>query len=125
MIIFHGPFIRFVYVIDIFSFEFIQRFPFDWKNPFGYFVAIELLYLISSSALFIVGCVLAIGVGNLLFAIAMSKSLKVTLYSINQKAYDKSDRKCFVEQLIELIEFHSIVKQLSEKKGRPPRGNSL
>lgn len=58
------------------------------------------------------GCVLALGIGSFLYAIASSECLKRCLFSIGH-CVDSESKQNISEQLIEFIDFHTLVKQLS------------
>lgn len=64
----------------------------------------------------ICGCVLGLGIGFYSFLIALSKSIKKSLFFIKREIGDRSKQKLILEQLIEFLEFHSHVKQLCEEK---------
>lgn len=89
------------------------RFPFVWRNPFGFLIAIVIQYTMISYASMIGACVIAFALGFYLYTIAMTKCIKGSLFSINRNAQLKIKRKCIFKQLVEFIEFHSKVKQLS------------
>lgn len=91
----------------------MDRFPFDWKNPVGYLIAVTFQYFKELYLLRIAACALVLAIGCYLISIAMSKSLKVSLFGINHTAGDKSERKRLMERLIEFLEFYSRAKQLS------------
>lgn len=58
---------------------------------------------------FIAACVLALTMGSYLYFVASSECIKGSLLAIDQSANQN-----IFEQFIEFIEFHSLVKQLSE-----------
>lgn len=64
--------------------------------------------------LMIVASVAATGIGYYFFLIAMSQTIKGSLIVINRNVEGKPEQKCIWEQLIEFLEYHSNVKQLSE-----------
>lgn len=59
-------------------------------------------------------CVGMLYLGFYFFIIAMIKCIKGSLFTINRIAEAERDPKRIMEQLIELLKFHSQVKQLSE-----------
>lgn len=87
----------------------INRFPFDWKNPFGYLIAVITEYMIVMSSVLTAGSALTCGIGFYLFIIAMSKNIKANLRSMDRKA-DRKRRNHILKQLIEFLAFHSRVK---------------
>lgn len=54
---------------------------------------------------------MAVGFGSYLYA--MAKCIKETLYTIDKMSRSKNERKLIWEPFIEIIEFHSRLKQLS------------
>lgn len=58
-------------------------------------------------------CILMLGIGVYFFLVALSKSIKKTLFSINQNAQDQTDQSFIWERLDEFFEFHSKVEQFS------------
>lgn len=59
-------------------------------------------------------CVLVYGVNLYLFSIAATNTMKASLFTLNRKAHDKSERKRILAPLIEFLKFHSQVQQLSK-----------
>ena len=88
----------------------ISRLPFDYRNPFGYLVAIGIQLMLLWYSDMIGGCVIALACGSYLCAIDGSKCIKESLFSITRNANNRND---LMEQLIEYIQFHSHMKQLS------------
>lgn len=64
--------------------------------------------------LMIAGCVLTLGIGSYFYAIAASQCIKENLFAIAESCRYKAKRKLICKQLIEFIEFHTQVKQLSK-----------
>lgn len=91
-----------------------KRLPFDWRNPLTYLVAIGIQYAMTSYAVKIGACVIALGISSFLYVIASSKCFKENLSSID--TIDKIDQNTIWDQFIEFIEFHSHMKQLSVYK---------
>lgn len=94
----------------------MERFPFDWKSPFEYLMAMAIQIIATTYSFTIAACILSLSVGFTLFLFAMSKVAKISVICINQKAGDKTARKRILEQLIEFLEFHSRMKQLSKNE---------
>lgn len=92
---------------------FILRLPFDWRNPFGFSIAFAIQYATLLYATKIGVCALTLGIGSYILAIASSKCIKGSLFAIGRSIKAESDRSCILDQLIEFIDFHSRVKQLS------------
>lgn len=91
----------------------IHRFPFNWKNPVGFLVAISIQYTITAYGLTFCACVFGLAVGCFLYVIALNKIIKASLFNFSQNTRAKIDQIILLEQLIEFIELHSGAKQLS------------
>lgn len=92
------------------------RFPFDWQNPFGFFVAIAIEYGICLYMAVIGAGVLVLAIGCYLYAVRMAECIKVLLFDITQSA--GADETNLMKQLVDFIEFHSRAKQLSSSSGK-------
>lgn len=90
-----------------------KRLPFAWRNPFGFSAAIAIQFTMMSYAAMIGACIIAFAFGFYLYTTAMTKCIRGSLFLINRSAQSKNNRKNIDEQLVELIWFHSRVKQLS------------
>lgn len=67
--------------------------------------------------------VLTLAIGSYLYLVASSKCIKGSLFAIGQCTSIKTYRN-IREQLVEFIEFHSLVKQLSEKNIQNAKAHS-
>lgn len=103
------------YEICFFLFE-KCRLPFDWKNPIGYLIAVTLQYIIAIYAAIFMSCIVTLGFGAFLFAVAVNKISKQSLYTICKKAKHKTSQTHLLKRLHEFIHFYSSVKQLSVLK---------
>lgn len=90
------------------------RLPFDWKTPPGYLVAIAIQYTMISYAAIIGSSVTTFGIGTYLYVIASCECIKENLLSMRMTNGNDANGES-VEQLIEFIQFHSLVKQLRRK----------
>lgn len=90
----------------------VRRLPFDWRNPFLYSIAIGIHCIMVSYQLIIAACVISFAFGCYFLGIAMSKSIRGSLFSIDQSIGVKIDQKLILDQLAEFLEFHSTAKQL-------------
>lgn len=94
----------------------INRFPFDWQNPFGFLVAIALQYALTTYTFMIASPIIAMAIASHLYAIALSKVIKGSIFFINRSAQaKKTDQSICLEQIVEFLELHSSAKQLSRK----------
>lgn len=96
----------------------ICRFPFDWQNPFGFAMAIAIQYAMISYGLTIGGCVLVLAISAFFYGIAVSKCIKISLFTIQRSAQTKIDQSILLQQMIELFEMHSSAKQLSTNRNQ-------
>lgn len=86
------------------------RFPFGWKNPFGYLIALTLQYITLMYVFQFIALLVSLGVGVFLLTITMIKDLKRTVRALNK--FNRNEL-LFMKQLYDFIQFHSIAKQLS------------
>lgn len=89
------------------------RFPFDWRNPIGYLVALTLQYTANVRFFKLVACLVATGLGAFSFELSMTTHVKTDLKLINESAKMKENRLSTLKRLSEFIEFHSRLKELS------------
>lgn len=90
------------------------RFPFDWRNPLGYLIALALQCVVVSYLLLVGSCGMALAIGSYLYFMASNKCIKGNLLSINQWTGGNKNSQQISNQFIEFIQFHSRVKQLSK-----------
>lgn len=91
---------------------FLARFPFDWKNPLGFAIAIGVQHKTFTYLVYIGACVLALGFGCYSYLMAMAECIKQNLCAIRRNIRKSRQKKHLWEQLKEFIEFHSRAKQL-------------
>lgn len=89
------------------------RVPFNWKSPIGFLIAMTVQCTIITYMAMIGACVLAVAIGSYFYTMAASKCIKENLFTVTENCRDKSKRKLIRVQLIEFIDFHTQVKQLS------------
>lgn len=93
------------------------RFPFDWKTPIGYFVAIILQHIISAISFTVVACALSYAIGGCLIAFSMLKEIRRILSKINRNAKSSRNDQRTVHHLTRTyIQLHSDLKQLSARQ---------
>lgn len=83
----------------------LQRFPFNWNNPFGYFIAEILQLVLVSPSLEYVGCFMSFAFASMLFAFPFAKDISDCLKLIDQNIKSKKLRSKVMTQLYELIRF--------------------
>lgn len=98
---------------DAFDLPLPMWFPFDWKTPVGYSIAVMVQFVVARLTMRFIGCFLSIGVASFAFSLSVCKDLKYILNSIDidMKA---EPLKCQIkQQFIEFIDLHTCMKQLS------------
>lgn len=93
-----------------------SRFPFDWKNPVGYAIAVAFQCLLSLHPMRFIACFLSYGFSAFLFSISVGKDLKHDLNILNRQLKTEPFRCQILKKLIEFIDLHTSMKQLSEQK---------
>lgn len=89
---------------DAFDLPLPMWFPFDWKTPVGYSIAVTVQFVVARLTMRFIGCFLSIGVASFAFSLSVCKDLKYILNSIDidMKA---EPLKCQIkQQFIEFIE---------------------
>lgn len=90
---------------------------FDTQNPIGFTTAITLQYIAVSYLLHVTACVLSIGVGAYIFAIATTKEIERAVNDFNIVAKGRTtaaNHAFLMSQFSVFIDAHSTVKQLSK-----------
>lgn len=91
----------------------VCRLPFDWKNPFGYLIAASFQYTVAVHAAIFLTCISTLGLGAFLFTIAVNKVCTQNSLVICKKAKYRKSQRHVLRRLLEFVQFHSSVKQLS------------
>lgn len=91
----------------------VSRIPFDWKTPFGYVIAVAIQFFIVVKTLQCDGCLLSIALAGFTWAMSIGRDLKRILSSINENLMNQQPRYQIQKQLIEFIDLHSRLKELS------------
>lgn len=91
----------------------MRRFPFNWKDPFFYALAMTIEYLVTIDLFYFVSCLISLKIGTLLFSIAITKDIKRSLHSINKMAKSNNKHAQIFIELTNFVEFHLKAKQLS------------
>lgn len=89
---------------------FSRRFPFDWRNPVGFMIAMTTQYVMFLYGIKVPACVLALSIGSYLYSIALSKDVKGSLFMFKRNIQSKADQSLLLEQLAEFIDLHSNAK---------------
>lgn len=94
-----------------FFIQFQQRFPFDWKNPTGFLVAIFIQYILVVSVMISLKCLVIFEIGLCFMLFPMTKDIKCNLNAIN--ARPKKNRSKIDEKFPQVVQFHCKLIQLS------------
>lgn len=107
--------ITFIYSFILFMPKYLItiRFPFNWKNPAGYLVAVTALLAWAAMPLLYIGCLGFLGFGAFMFALTFVEDMKGELRLINEMAIDKRPQREIYEKFSAFIRIHANVKQLS------------
>lgn len=89
-----------------------NRFPFDWKNPFGYGIAVLLQLKMVSLPLRYIASNLTLAFTGFLFALSIAKDIKVTAHSMSERAkastLSEKTMSTLYKQFCDLIRFTSM-----------------
>lgn len=91
----------------------ICRYPFDWKNPIGYFVAVTFQYISAVYLFTFTNCLIFFGIGSFIFEHSATNDLKNDLKSSNGIVKIKRKRAQVLDRVSDFIQFYSKLKQLS------------
>lgn len=95
-----------------------DRFPFDWKNPVGFLVAVIIQYILDLVGFAVVLGSLSFGVSVYLFTLSVNKDIRGILKTINRKAKSTQNQQNIIHRTRVYIQLHSDLKQLSAKWDR-------
>lgn len=90
-----------------------QRFPFNWKTPIGYLVAVALQIIVASFPLRYLSCFMTFPLGGHLFTVTIANDVIADMKSINDDVKIWKSETYIYTKLLELIHLHSDGKQLS------------
>lgn len=91
----------------------IWRFPFDWRNPYGYLAAV-LIQCVATLYLFLFAtCTLPIAFGVYMLSRTIAKDLMICINSINDRAQMKGNEVAIIKQFFKILEMHSFLLELS------------
>lgn len=91
----------------------IQRFPWNWQTPVGYFIAVIIQYILTSYVFTFGALALVIGLGCILMGKSLVKDICTSMNSFNDIANDDGHRQRMNEQLADFIDTHSSLIELS------------
>lgn len=104
-------------------FAWIVRFPFNWKHPFGYVIAVILQFIVTFAVLIANFCFGIFGIGSFYMLNSLAEYIKCDLDSLNRSVRDKADRFELLTKIQCSIQSHSDAIQLSKKWKSPKREN--
>lgn len=90
-----------------------QRFPWNWRTPVGYFIAVIIQYVLTSYVFIFGALALVIGLGCILMGNSLVKDICASMSAFNDIANDDGNRQRMNEQLVDFIETHSALIELS------------
>lgn len=86
------------------------RYPFDWKNPVGYFFAVALQFIALTYCILLFSCTIFVGIGcSLLLVSVTNKDIADDLKFVNKNA--KQHRLLALNRLCGFIENYSTLKR--------------
>lgn len=91
-----------------------HRFPFNWKCPFGYLVAVILQWISFTYICLVMMIMIAVGIGAFVFMTAFTKDIQCILHAIDENSRFKRKRRLISLQFVEFIDLYWDVKQLSK-----------
>lgn len=97
-------------------FIYLFRFPFDWKNPRGYLIALILTYLLHRNLVYFLVCMLNNGIGGFMLTISLTKEIKTDLSSFSTLVKSDPNPMMYFKPLYDLIDFHSTLKRCARAK---------
>lgn len=89
---------------------FSQRFPFDYKHPYGFLLVNFIQFFVLWYSLIAVSSLLSFGIGVFLLSIARVDDLKINLLKIKQTDLNQLTMFDLVNKF---INYHTIVQELS------------
>ena len=94
----------------------IFRYPFDWKNPIGYSIAIALTLYLMLKIVDHVRFLLSFSIAATVFIITIVKDLICKLNEVNENLKAKQNRCQIIEKIIEPIRFMFRLKKYESNR---------
>lgn len=91
----------------------MQSYPFNWKNPYGYLIAVISQCIVALNLLHYVSCFVSIALGAYFYAKSLNGFMEDDLQSINEMVKQKKTKTDFIEPFSSFICTHADIKQLS------------
>lgn len=93
-------------------FSLLWRYPFDWRNPYGYLVAFSLQYALMSFGIKHATCHTGFIGGSCWMLISFTEDLKNELNTLNTTIGKKGQLNAYKE-FSEFLQYHAMAKQFS------------
>lgn len=103
---------------DILIFNPIGRFPFDWKNPVGYFWAATILSPCIFYCPVMVLCDIFFAFGVCCHLVAFTNDLNSEIEEFNEQSEINGNKTDFMNIFRSIVKFHSATKKLSSFSDR-------
>lgn len=84
------------------------RYPFNWRTPLGYFIAVILQLISVSLPMRYIGCFVSFALAGFVIALALAKDMKGHIKLFDEYAKAKLPERTVYHQLAELIRFTTI-----------------
>lgn len=101
-----------------FQFDFTtHRFPFNWRNPFGFCMAVYIQYITCKYILIFVSCTISLGIGPFLLMITLTEDIEINARAVNACAKNEKTQSQTLQKISVFIQSYSSAKQLSINVG--------
>lgn len=90
------------------------RFIFDWRNPFGYFIAVIMEYICATNLLLIGTSMFTLTLGAPLLGYTVINDFKTYLNKIDKMGKLRKTHLQATEQFYDFVQLHTLMKQLSD-----------
>lgn len=88
------------------------RFPFNWKNPMGYIIAVAFQISMASEALRYMAFALTLPIGGFLWSLSLAEDIKNDANTLNECVRTKRAKSDIFQRFYEIIRCHIIAIQL-------------
>lgn len=92
-----------------------KSYPFDWKNPYGYSIAVILQFTVALLLLHYLACFISIAFVSYFIATTLNGFMKDDLQSINKMAKRKTSKSDIFEPFSRFVRSHAEIKELSQQ----------
>lgn len=88
-----------------------ERFPFEWKNPRGYVIAVIIDTVIGMHLFTLIASIASLGIGSYLLAIVATSEIRKGLDLINKNLKTESERPRAMQRISQFVHWHSILNE--------------